>query len=525
MKKPRLIYYNDAHHFHAKRIEPPASMHMLQWPVDEVLGTGVELLVLGLGYGDVYFHDSKVGRVVGQNKEVWENFIDWRIMRMVQDARAMGTDQVREVIRRGREMGMPVFPSLKLQDAAKPGGERCGWLKWEHGADVCLREPDERLPDTEWCSDYTLEQVRDEKLGIIREMLEDYQADGIELDFVFRPRYFRKAEVDKNIPVMNGYVAQIRAVANEIGRQQDREIPVSARVYHAREENLKIGLDVETWLKEGSLDLVVGQVSHTLLETGLDARWLADAANSAGASAYIRPPQLVYDERTAVPDIEMYRALGQTLLWQGFAGMYLGYLPWPFRDREYQLLREIALPEVVARHDKRYVLQPREADDTYTEPPVRQLPARLEEGKTTALRVWVADDMESAKEDDEMREPALTVRWSFFCPEDEIEIRLNSTPLPIEEAEVTDERALRIRAQFRSGIDAPLGFSAHWFRYRLDKDLLRRGENVIEIETKRLAKTAGFARSVNGIEIQTRYRDFVRPEGIKGVDRVDPGPG
>ena len=68
MQKPRLIYYNDAHHFNAKRIEPPASIHKLQWPVDEVLGTGVDLLVLGLGYADVYFHNSKVGRVVGQMK-------------------------------------------------------------------------------------------------------------------------------------------------------------------------------------------------------------------------------------------------------------------------------------------------------------------------------------------------------------------------------------------------------------------------------------------------------------------------
>ncbi len=68
MKKPRLIYYNDAHHFNAKRIEPPASIHMLQWPVDEVLGTGVDLLVLGLGYGDVYFHDSRSGASSGRRK-------------------------------------------------------------------------------------------------------------------------------------------------------------------------------------------------------------------------------------------------------------------------------------------------------------------------------------------------------------------------------------------------------------------------------------------------------------------------
>ena len=139
MKKPRLIYYNDGHHFHGKRVDPPVSIHKLQWPVDEVSGTGVEVLALGMGYGDVYFHDSKVGRVVGQRKEVWENFIDWRIMRMVEEARKKGTDQVREVIKRGRENGVKVFPSLRLQDPAPPGSERCGLLKLEHGEEVCLR--------------------------------------------------------------------------------------------------------------------------------------------------------------------------------------------------------------------------------------------------------------------------------------------------------------------------------------------------------------------------------------------------
>ena len=41
-RPPRFLYYNDAHHFHAKRIEPPCSIHKLQRPVDELVGTGVE---------------------------------------------------------------------------------------------------------------------------------------------------------------------------------------------------------------------------------------------------------------------------------------------------------------------------------------------------------------------------------------------------------------------------------------------------------------------------------------------------
>ena len=265
MKKPRLIYYNDAHHFNAKRIEPPASIHKLQWPVDEVLGTGVDLLVLGLGYADVYFHNSKVGRVVGQMKEVWANYIDWRIMRMVEEAQKMGTDQVREAIKRGHEMGLAVFPSLKLQASSPPGSERCGLLKWNHGAEVCIGEEGR----AEWCYDFAHELVRQEKLAVLREILEDYEADGIELDFMFDSYYFKQDEIEKNIPLMNRFIAEIREMANAIGNQQGREIPIMVRVDLEKEKNLLMGLDVETWLKEGSINYVVGQDPYVLYMTAI----------------------------------------------------------------------------------------------------------------------------------------------------------------------------------------------------------------------------------------------------------------
>ena len=130
-------------------------------------------------------------------------------------------------------------------------------------------------------------------------------------------------------------------------------------------------------------------------------------------------------------------------------------------------------------------------------------------------------DLDGARADGEMRKPVLTIRFSFFCIEDEVEIRFNGRVLPIEEAEITDERALSMPARPVNPIEAPLGFSAHWFRYKLDIDLLKRGENTLEVEVKKLAKTAGFKRNVNGVEIQTRYKDFERPQGLE-VDRVAP---
>ena len=520
MDKPRLIYYNDGHHFHGKRIEPPASIHMLQWPVDEVLGTGVDLLVLGLGYADVYFHNSKVGRVVGQMKEVWENYIDWRIMRMVEEAQKLGTDQVREVIKRGHEKGLTVFPSLKLQCSTAPGEQRCGLLKWEHGAEVCIGDSGR----AEWCYDFSHELVRKDKLAMLREMLVDYEADGLELDFMFDRFYFKQSEIEKHTPLMNSFMAEIRGMANEIGKEQDREIPIMVRVGLDREYNLGIGIDVEAWFEAGSIDYVVGQDEHALTDTEPKPQWLPDAANAVDGGAYYRPPRRVYDERVGLPSIEMYRALGQTLFWEGWAGMYHGYLPWPFGEPEYEILREVGHPDVHARRYKRYLLQPREGiEGEPTTTPHRQLPVPLVEGQTAKLNIWVADDIESAKKDGEMRKPILTVRFSYFCIDDDVEFRFNGRVLPWEDAEITDERALFMKVDLAGSmsVQAPLGMSAHWFRYKLELDDLNQGENTLEVESRRFSKAAGFTRSVNGVEIQTRYKDFLRPEGL-GLQRVPP---
>ncbi len=500
---PRLIYYSDAHHFHAKRIDPPLSLHRMRWPIDELSGTGVDLLAFGLGFGDVYFHQTRIGRVIGQEQEVWDQFINWRIMRMVRDAAAMGTDQLREVIRHGRQAGIRLFPSLKLQDPTPQGGDRCGWLKWRRGMEVTLGAADDRFPNhqTEWCYDYANTEVREEKLSLIREVLEVYEADGIELDFMFFPLYFRRPDTEAQIPTMNRFVADVRALTREIGARQSRTIPVMARVWHRREENLGIGLDVEAWIAAGDVDLVVGQIPNMLLDPGVtDGRWLADAANAAGAASYLRPGRRLDDPRASIANIEMFRAFGRTLRWQGFTGACLGYLPWPFSDAEYRILRELAFPEAGLRHDKRYFLPPREDLPSYVRPDGRRLPLVLEEGAAETVAVTVADEIEAAAADGEIRDPVLTLTFQSYCVEDDVAIRFNGRELAVDAKGIHEPRR-----------------GLYWLRWTLDAGQVVQGENTVELEILRKERTAGFARTLTGVEIHMRYTEFDRPEALDPV--------
>jgi len=115
----------------------------------------------------------------------------------------------------------------------------------------------------------------------------------------------------------------------------------------------------------------------------------------------------------------------------------------------------------------------------------------------------------------------LTIRFADLCIEDHLEIRLNGTALPVKSAEITDFQGASIKGthrfkQLRGSTDAPEGFTGHWFRYKLDIEILKRGHNILEVKATELEKTAGFTRSLNGVEIRTRYKDFVRPEGLEG---------
>jgi hypothetical protein len=179
----------------------------------------------------------------------------------------------------------------------------------------------------------------------------------------------------------------------------------------------------------------------------------------------------------------------------------------------------------MSRRNKRYVLQPRESQAPRTQvKAARQLPVDLVEGETATVSISIADDIAAAIEDQDIRRPVLNLRFVYFCIEDDIVFRINGTTLPWEDAEITDERAMhmpRVPAYHRGEIYAPPSMSVHWFRWRLDPALVTNGENVIEIECREFEKRAGFTRSLNGVEMWVRYKEFERPQGLQ-VPVIEP---
>ena len=113
--------------------------------------------------------------------------------------------------------------------------------------------------------DYGVPEVRQHILKVAREMVERYDIDGLDLDFMRWPVYFKNEEVKANTPLMTEFVREIRSILEEGSRKKNRRLLLSVRVptrigegkvinapeYSPELECLGIGLDVRRWIKEG----------------------------------------------------------------------------------------------------------------------------------------------------------------------------------------------------------------------------------------------------------------------------------
>ena len=128
---------------------------------------------------------------------------------------------------------------------------------------------------------YAFPEVQEFMLSLIREVIENFDIDGVDLGWVRGPQFvgyetpfvedFMKEHgedprmLDENdiraqllrAGYLTDFVRRVRRLVNEMGDKRGRKIELSAWAFLS-ESGLFYGLDVETWLKEQLLDSVVG---------------------------------------------------------------------------------------------------------------------------------------------------------------------------------------------------------------------------------------------------------------------------
>ena len=502
-RAPRIIFNSDGD-IHFRGVQSPHDMDGFYRGIDELAGTQVDCHCYCISAGgDTYRHPSDVAPLLGADLETLDGVPDY-LRRDIENTRALlaaGIDPLVLLPRRARGHGMEFWASMRMNDihddypecAAYHGGFR------KAHPELLLGSP---YPE---------------------------------------PKHRKTNERRTGMPLMTGFVRDVRALVDRAGEGKGRPLTLAIRVGRDVAECETSGLDVRTWAAEGLADLLIpmwaGRMDTEADVAGMVA--LARTADSSGTRVAGGLVGSVYgygilpDHDTglwcnATP--EMLRAGAMAYFSQGAACTYLfNYdcqrlhgVNKPYSHDELQALREVGDAAVLAHLNKRYVVSvdgSMGVEEGDLDEPVAgaegwrmQLPAVLHRvGDAGVFRLWIGDDLAQAWRDDELDTVRIRITADGYrAPEDAVELAVNGAPV------ACDENAWRPHGLLYT-LYASRRMRGFPFRYEREDDadvvageaqgppdLLRPGRNELTITVQKRRAGAGPLR-ITGIEALIRY--------------------
>ena len=284
----------------------------------------------------------------------------------------------------------------------------------------------------------------------------------------------------------------------------DRELVL--RVPNDIDLGYSLGLDYREWIRQGIVDVLVGETYWGRLDTMADFRPLVEAAKGSDCRAFAAINSIVSSDRLLSCTIEMTRATACNYWQQGVDGLYLAQwfagANWPYRADFYAQLREIDHPDIMAPKDKFYTVMTlgdyggtRGVPASEAQP---TLPVELKPGKTAEIEVTIADDLMQWDREGIVREVLLRLRIGVNERE-RVDIRLNGKTLP--------EAGLKKINQMYKMYAPCKRVGGYWFVYKLDRQYWpRQGSNLLEVTlTHRDPDLATGNVRLGDVELETKY--------------------
>jgi len=341
----------------------------------------------------------------------------------------LGTDPLREVVSWCRTNNLEVFASLRVNDTHDAGTDQTkvgppydqrNWLfppfKIQH-PEMLMGSYTNRTPYCNWSAvDFTHETVRERLFQMCRDLCTHYDVDGLDLDFYRHMQLFKSVAwggtaSDGERAMMTELMRRIRVAAETEGKRRGRPILISVRVPDSVPYCWDVGIDLEAWLREGLLDLVMtsGYWRHNPWQytAELCRRYNVKSYASFDESRLGRwgtklAPALKRGTR------ETYRARAMAARQAGLDGiMYFNmFSPERIKDFMEGNLERMRLDDksyfVSYRghqsHAGRYV-KGGERHFVLPELSVRA-PAQIEPGKDSEFPIWIGDDIEALSQVD-----------------------------------------------------------------------------------------------------------------------------
>jgi hypothetical protein len=196
---------------------------------------------------------------------------------------------------------------------------------------------------------YAHREVRDYHFAMFKELVDRYDADGYEFDWMRFTRHLTPGREREEAPILTAFMKRCRDYVDKVAAKRGKRILLSARVPTTYEEAREKGFDPETWAKDGLIDWLITTNFYDTNDFEIDvAGWKRRmmAANPAvkvfpGATDCLRR-----NEVKGLPPIRMtssdYSRWAKAMRQRGAEGLYLfnvPYLPEDVRSYVYSGLK------------------------------------------------------------------------------------------------------------------------------------------------------------------------------------------
>lgn len=340
----KFIFYNDGelflfkHTLSAESIRRDVTHYRRKMPA-------LDVFALTVG-GSAMYYPTKAGtligapdhRVYGGAKHV---LLANNLLRLI----ANGQDPLQIAVEATRAHGIKLEVNLRMNWHYETGNPWNSKFRNEHPELRLKCWPGQALGSK---LDYFHAPVREERLRIVSELASRYDVDAVNLDFLrwttvmgmaaadsFQHKFGRAPDLANDdwewfryrAGFMTDFMRKARAVLDREGEKRGKRIELWAITHY--EHFLRLGLDVETWIKEGLIDAVIaGNEGVNFSPDDVSVAKLVAMAKGTSCKVYTRLDLYMREDR---PALDTVRRIFLHQLRQGADGIYL-YNMAPFRS-------------------------------------------------------------------------------------------------------------------------------------------------------------------------------------------------
>lgn len=257
--EPGIIINEDSSHFFTSRPAEMMNLEGLHAFIDQYAGTKVSHLFLNPNAMKASFKSATRDAIweLGDQKPAEGAGRIW--MDNARSLHEQGLDPYAIWIARAREKGISPWISMRMNDIHDVPDP----TSYIHSSFWVKNPQFWRVPnDTSggWTAralDFGHPEVRAHAMDFVKELLERYDADGLELDWMRFGWHFKDGEEAAGAELLTQFMRQVRQLTIEWGEKRGHAIQLAARVPAHPDAAKGLGMDGVRWAKEGLVDMLV----------------------------------------------------------------------------------------------------------------------------------------------------------------------------------------------------------------------------------------------------------------------------